>query len=230
MRNAIAGLTPAERRRVLEDWNDTARVIPQVTVPELFEAQVARTPDAPAVVFEGTAVSYAELNARANRLARYLVSQGAGPERLVAVAVPRSAGMIVAVLAVLKAGAAYVPVDPAYPPDRIAFMLADARPVAVLTTVAAGGDLPAGTPRVAVDDPAIVTAVSRLADDDPTGAERPALLGPSSPAYVIYTSAGRGPSSLRRSWAGCWDRRRSASTCRSSRSSRRWSRAGAWRS
>jgi amino acid adenylation domain-containing protein len=192
MRNAIAGLTPAERRRVLEDWNDTARVIPQVTVPELFEAQVARTPDAPAVVFEGTAVSYAELNARANRLARYLVSQGAGPERLVAVAVPRSAGMIVAVLAVLKAGAAYVPVDPAYPPDRIAFMLADARPVAVLTTVAAGGDLPAGTPRVAVDDPAIVTAVSRLADDDPTGAERPALLGPSSPAYVIYTSGSTG--------------------------------------
>src|SRR5580658_2798808 len=71
MRNAIAGLTPAERRRVLEDWNDTVRDIPGATVPELFEAQVARTPDAPAVIFEGTRVSYAELNRRANRLARH---------------------------------------------------------------------------------------------------------------------------------------------------------------
>jgi amino acid adenylation domain-containing protein len=187
-----AGLTPAERRRVLKDWNDTARVIPEVTLPELFEAQAARTPDVPAVVYGRAQVSYAELNARANRLARYLVSLGAGPERLVAVAMPRSPDMIVAVLAVLKAGGAYVPVDPAYPADRIAFMLADARAVAVLTTVLAGRDLPDGTPQVALDDPAIVSAVSRLADDDLAGAEGPAPLGPSSPAYVIYTSGSTG--------------------------------------
>jgi amino acid adenylation domain-containing protein len=192
MRNAITGLTPAERRRVLEDWNDTARVIPETTLPELFEAQVARTPDAPAVIFEGGWVSYAELNARANRLARYLVLLGAGPERLVAVAMPRSADIIVAVLAVLKSGGAYVPVDPAYPADRIAFMLADARPVAVLTTVAAGGDLPDGTPQVALDAPAVVTAISRLAGDDLAAAERVGQLGPSSPAYVIYTSGSTG--------------------------------------
>ena len=98
----VAGLTPAERRRVLEEWNDTARVVPEVTVPELFQAQAARTPDAPAVIFEGTRVSYADLNARANRLARYLVSLGAGPERFVIITIPRSADMIVAVLAVLK--------------------------------------------------------------------------------------------------------------------------------
>ena len=188
----VAGLTPAERRRVLEDWNDTARVIPEVTLPELFEAQAARTPGAAAVICGDVRLSYAELDARANRLARYLVTLGAGPERLVAVAMPRSAGMVVAVLAVLKSGAAYVPVDPAYPADRIAFMLADARPVAVLTTVAAGGDLPDGTPQVPVDDPAIVTAVSRLAGDDLAGGERPAGLGPCSPAYVIYTSGSTG--------------------------------------
>ena len=188
----VAGLTPAERRRVLEDWNDTARVIPEVTLPELFEAQVARTPGAPAVVYGRAQVSYAELNQRANRLARHLIALGAGPERLVTIAMPRSPDMIVAVLAVLKAGAAYVPVDPAYPADRIAFMLADARPVAVLTTVLTGRDLPGGTPQVALDDPAIVTAVSRLADDDLAGAERAAALGPSSPAYVIYTSGSTG--------------------------------------
>ncbi|HLK73644.1 MAG TPA: amino acid adenylation domain-containing protein, partial [Streptosporangiaceae bacterium] len=187
-----AGLTPAERRRVLEDWNDTARVIPGVTLPELFEAQAARTPDLPAVIFEGAPVSYGELNARANRLARYLVSLGAGPERLVAVAVPRSAEMIVAVLAVLKAGAAYVPVDLAYPADRIAFMLADACPVAVLTTMAAGHDLPDGTIHVALDDPAVVAAVSRLAGGDLAGGERLATLRPRSPAYVIYTSGSTG--------------------------------------
>ena len=185
MRNAIAGLTPAERRRVLEDWNDTARVIPQVTLPELFEAQVARTPDVPAVIFEGTQVSYAELNARASGLARYLVSLGAGPERLVAVAVPRSAEMIVAVLAVLKAGGAYVPVDPAYPADRIAYVLADARPVAVLTTVLAGRDLPGGTLQVALDDPAIVTAVSCLAGDDLAAAEDNGRVGHGCPGLTL---------------------------------------------
>ncbi|HJZ26802.1 MAG TPA: condensation domain-containing protein, partial [Streptosporangiaceae bacterium] len=185
-------LTPAERRTLLHDWNDTARDIPAATVPELFQAQAARTPHAPAVIFEDTQVSYAELNTRANRLARLLIDRGAGPERLVAVAMPRSADMIVAVLAVLKAGAAYVPVDPAYPADRIGFLLADTCPVAVLTTVLAGQGLPGGTPRVALDDPAIVTAVSRLADDDLADAERPAALGPSSPAYVIYTSGSTG--------------------------------------
>jgi amino acid adenylation domain-containing protein len=184
-------LTPAERRG-LAHWNDTARDIPGATVLELFEAQVARAPDAPAVVQVGVTISYAELNARANRLARYLVSLGAGPERLVAVAMPRSPDMIVAVLAVLKAGAAYVPVDPAYPPGRIAYMLADAGPVAVLTTALAGQDLPDGTPQVALDDPATITAVSRLAEGNLAAAERPGQLRPSSPAYVIYTSGSTG--------------------------------------
>jgi non-ribosomal peptide synthetase component F len=167
-------------------------VIPEVTLPELLEAQAARTPEALAVTFAGTQVSYAGLNARANRLARHLVSLGAGPERLVAVAMPRSPEMIVAVLAVLKAGAAYVPLDPAYPADRIAFMLADACPVAVLTTVLAGRDLPGGTTKVALDDPATAAAVSDLADGDLADDERLAALMPAHPAYVIYTSGSTG--------------------------------------
>ena len=96
-------------------------------------------------------------------------------------------------LAVLKAGAAYVPVDPAYPADRIGFLLADTCPVAVLTTVLAGQDLPGGTPRVALDDPADHgSRLPRLADGDLAAAERPGQLGPSSPAYVIYTSGSTG--------------------------------------
>ncbi|MDQ2815840.1 MAG: amino acid adenylation domain-containing protein, partial [Actinomycetota bacterium] len=188
-------LTTAERQE-LAHWDDTARDTsaagPEATLPGLLQAQAARTPDAPAVIYGPTQVSYAELNARANRLARYLVTLGAGPERLVAIAVPRSPDMIVAVLAVLKAGAAYLPVDPAYPPGRIAYMLADACPVAVLTTVLAGQGLPDGTPQVALDDPATSAAISRLAGTDLAGAERPAGLRPSSPAYVIYTSGSTG--------------------------------------
>ena len=99
---------------------------------------------------------------------------------------------MVAVLAVLKAGAAYVPVDPAYPADRIAYMLGDARPVAVLTTVAAGRDLPGGVSQVAVDDPVTAASVSRLADGDLAAGERGGELSPSSPAYVIYTSGSTG--------------------------------------
>src|ERR1700685_3312478 len=91
--SAAQALTPAELGWLLAGWNDTALDVPQVTLPELFEAQVARTPDAVAVVCAGSALSYAEVNERANRLARHLVSMGAGPERLVAIAMARSAGM-----------------------------------------------------------------------------------------------------------------------------------------
>src|SRR5215831_12153576 len=107
------------------EWNDTARDVPQATLPKMFEAQATRTPDAPAVVFRDVTLSYAELNQRADRLAGYLTSLGAGPERLVAVAMEKSADVFVAWLAVAKSGAAFLPVDPAYPAERIAFMLGD---------------------------------------------------------------------------------------------------------
>jgi amino acid adenylation domain-containing protein len=182
----------ADERRELAEWNDTARGIPAATVTGLFQEQVTRTPDATAVIYGGTHVSYADLNARANRLARHLKTLGAGPERLVAIAMPRSADMIVAVLGVLKTGAAYVPVDPAYPADRIAYMLADARPVAVLTTALTGRDLPDRTPQVILDDPATIAAVARLGDADPGDVDRTAPLLPTHPAYVIYTSGSTG--------------------------------------
>jgi nonribosomal peptide synthetase DhbF len=179
-------------RPVPDAWCGSTRSVPSATLPQLFQEQVRRTPDATAVVRGLQAMSYTEFNARANRLARFLVSLGAGPERLVAVAVPRSVDMLVAVFAVLKSGAAYLPVDPGYPAERVGFMLADAGPVAVLTTAGAGQGLPTGTPQVALDDPAVMSAVSGLGDGDLDDGERLASLRPGCPAYVIYTSGSTG--------------------------------------
>jgi amino acid adenylation domain-containing protein len=185
-------LTAVERRRLLLDWNDTARDIPGVTVPELFEQQVARTPGAPAVLSAVAELTYGELNARANRLARYLITLGAGPERLVAIAIPRSPEMIVALLAVLKSGAAYVPVDPGYPPGRQAFMLTDARAAITVTTSGVAGSLPAAAAPVILDDPAVAEVISRYPAGDVGDAERRGLLHAAHPAYVIYTSGSAG--------------------------------------
>src|SRR5438552_1573893 len=107
-----------------------------------FEAQVEKSPDAVAVVYEDQQLTYAELNERANRLAHYLLARGVGPEDIVAIAMPRSLEMVVAVLAVLKAGAAYLPLDTHYPVDRLRFILADAKPACVLAIRALGGTLP----------------------------------------------------------------------------------------
>ncbi|MET0135442.1 MAG: amino acid adenylation domain-containing protein, partial [Kibdelosporangium sp.] len=125
-------LSATEYRKVVSDWNNTAHEIDLSTLSGLFEAQVARTPDATAVVFEGFSLSYADLNARANRFARFLVSRGVGAESVVAVLLPRSVELVVALYAVHKAGAAYLPVDADYPVERVEFMLADARPAYVI--------------------------------------------------------------------------------------------------
>ncbi|MGD0065236.1 MAG: amino acid adenylation domain-containing protein, partial [Streptosporangiaceae bacterium] len=188
---AARALTPAELDRLAE-WNDTAREVPELTLPELFQQQVARTPDAVAVVCGEVSLSYAELNQRANRLARYLVVLGASPERFVTIAMPRIPDMITAVLAVLKTGAAYVPVDPGYPPGRIAYMLTDTSPVTVLTTQAAGQNLPGTAARLILDDPATAAGLAALDGTDLTADDgvMPPLL--SHPAYVIYTSGSTG--------------------------------------
>ncbi len=132
---AVDMLIPGERELTLKNGTGPVRRGPARTLAELFEDQAARTPDADAIQYHGHSLSYATLNARANELARRLIRHGAGPERLVAVALPRSADLVIAVLAVTKAGAAYLPIDVRYPAERIDLMLRGADlPVVVATT------------------------------------------------------------------------------------------------
>ncbi|MFD7667825.1 amino acid adenylation domain-containing protein [Streptomyces sp. NPDC059788] len=185
-------LPAAERRRVTTGWNDTARTVPATTLPALFQEQAHRTPTATALVCGATTLSYARLNARANRLAHALIARGAGPETFVALALPRTAEHLAGLLAVLKTGAAYVPVDPELPAERIRFLLADTRPVCVVTTAAAAGRLPDTAATLCLDDPAAVRELDLRPDTDPTDADRLAPLAPRHPAYVSYTSGSTG--------------------------------------
>nr|WP_239149042.1 non-ribosomal peptide synthase/polyketide synthase [Streptomyces sp. SID12501] len=179
-----------ERHRVLREWNDTDHDIPPRTWPEMFADQVRQRPDDIALVFEDTSLTYAELDDRAGRLAAVLIARGAGPERVVALAVPRSAELIVAEVAVLKSGAAYLPVDTDYPADRISYMLADAGPVCLVTTAEVAADLPAndGVTVVVLDSPDVIR---ELTERQPAGAD-PSALTISNAAYVIYTSGSTG--------------------------------------
>jgi amino acid adenylation domain-containing protein/non-ribosomal peptide synthase protein (TIGR01720 family) len=177
-------LTEAERRQILAI--PPAPRPPARTLPELFEARAARAPGAVAVVCGPDRLSYAELDAASEELARLLVARGSGPERTVALLLDRSVAMVVAVLAVVKAGAAYLPVDPGYPAARREYMLADTRPVCVVTTAALAGGLPADPPPVILDDPA---TVAELASAGTSPVRQPS---PGHPAYVIYTSGSTG--------------------------------------
>ncbi|WP_405783769.1 amino acid adenylation domain-containing protein [Streptomyces sp. NBC_00859] len=182
-------LLPAERE-ALQDWNTTAAPQPAGTLPELFAAQARRTPHTPALDSGDAHLTYSELDLRSNQLAHHLLALGIGAEDFVALYLPRSADMVVALLAVLKAGAAYIPVDPAYPASRIAYMLADARPRLTLTTQSAASSLPdTGVPAVVLDGPGALSALSAEPDTMPDAAA--AILG-SSPALVIYTSGSTG--------------------------------------
>ncbi|WP_254897273.1 non-ribosomal peptide synthetase [Amycolatopsis sp. Hca4] len=167
-------LTAGEERRLRTEWNDTALDVPAATVTELFESQAQRSPDETALVAGEVTLSFAELNALANRLARHLVTLGAGPERVVALALPRTAEAIIAFLAVLKAGAVYLPIDPALPADRKELLLRDS-----------GAELVLGPADIAAADPDHSAA-------DLTDADRIAPLRPDNTAYVIYTSGSTG--------------------------------------
>ncbi|MGP3976398.1 amino acid adenylation domain-containing protein [Streptomyces sp. 8N114] len=187
-------LEAADKQWLLTEWSSTEEAAPERVLPELFEEQVRRSPNAVAVACGGEEMSYAELNERANRLARSLLRRGAGPESLVAVAMERSVDLVMAVLGALKAGAGYVPVDPAYPVERVALMLEDAAPVVLLTDSASTARLPdgAGMPVLAVDDPAAAGEIASMDGADVTDAERGTPLSARHPAYVIYTSGSTG--------------------------------------
>ncbi|MFJ9940165.1 non-ribosomal peptide synthetase [Streptomyces erythrochromogenes] len=175
-------------RTALAGWHDTARPgAADVLVPDAFAAQVAATPDDTALVFGPTRLTYAELDARANRLAHGLAAAGAGPEDVVALALPRSAESLVAVLAVLKAGAAFLPLDADHPRERIAHMLADARPAAVLTNAA--WPLPEALEGLA--DATVLDTGEQERAQRPAGAPPVRVTG-SHAAYVIYTSGSTG--------------------------------------
>jgi amino acid adenylation domain-containing protein len=158
----------------------------------LFEAQVERSPEAIALVFEDRELTYAELNSQANRLAHLLIGRGIGPENLVALALPRSAEMIIALLGVLKAGAAYLPLDADYPAERLAYMLRDAQPPCVLTTARIAERLPEGGVQLVLDHPTTAGALAQSPETNPSDAERTGPLSPHNPAYVIYTSGSTG--------------------------------------
>ncbi|MFF4011887.1 amino acid adenylation domain-containing protein, partial [Streptomyces sp. NPDC001717] len=184
-------LIEGERSRALVTWNDTARDVPAQTLPELFEARVARDPNAVAVVGDDTTLTYAELETRANRVAHALIGRGVGPEDLVGVLMDRSADLVAVLLGVLKSGAAYVPIDPGYPAERVAFMLADTSPALVVCTRRTAAAA-AGFPHLLLDDPSTVAAIAAAPETPPTDADRVVLLRPTHPAYVIYTSGSTG--------------------------------------
>ncbi|SDE69180.1 amino acid adenylation domain-containing protein, partial [Rhodococcus tukisamuensis] len=166
----------------------TDRAVPEGTLVSMFEAQVAATPDAVALVFEGESLTYSEFDVRVNRLARHLISVGVGPESLVALAMRRSLEMMVGVYAVLKAGGAYVPVDPDQPADRVGHILDTAAAVCVLSTVRDGFE-GAGDSSVLLID---ALDLSGYADGPIADADRLGVLDSSNAAYVIFTSGSTG--------------------------------------
>ncbi len=180
-------LTPAEERQILHEWNHTDAPYPaDKCVHQLFEAQAERTPEAPAVIFREEQLTYRELNQRANRLAHFLRSQGVQPESLVAICVERSFEMVVAALGVLKAGGAYLPLDPSYPTGRLENMLSDSGARFLLTQAALEGALPAAGLQVTCLD----RDWEQISHESP--ANPPGLTGPQDLAYAIYTSGSTG--------------------------------------
>jgi amino acid adenylation domain-containing protein len=179
-------MSAAERELIVERWNDTAAPVPARTLPRLFAEHVARRPTAPAVISDAETLDYAELDQRAERLARRLIRAGVGPESIVAVAVERSIDLVVALLGVLKSGGAYLPIDLDSPAERIAFVLADARPACVVASSAGEQALPAlaGVPVLSVSRPPGADGSS-----DPLQTKE---IRPEHPAYVMYTSGSTG--------------------------------------
>ncbi len=190
---ALEVLSDRERAALAAAHGDTARDLPEQSLMDLFEQSARAWPHRTALVARDATLTFAELNARANRLARLLLARGVGPETPVAIALPRSSDWVVTLFAVLKAGGAYVPLDLEYPAGRLRVMLADAAPALTVTTTAARGHLPADSgPLLLLDDPAIRDELARMADTDPTDADRSRPLRGDHLAYTIFTSGSTG--------------------------------------
>ncbi|UZG58623.1 amino acid adenylation domain-containing protein [Rhodococcus opacus] len=178
-----------EKQLILEDWNHTDHATTTDTLVSMFGAQVARTPDAIAVIDGNRTLSYAEFDARVNRLARHLITQSVGPETIVALRMRRSIDFVVGVYATLTAGAAYLPIDPHHPAERTHFILAVAQPTCILTTTHDDqDDLPDPVPVLHLD----TIDLSRLSAMPVTDADRRAPLRPQNTAYVMFTSGSTG--------------------------------------
>ncbi len=187
-------LTPAEFHQLLREHNDTAGGAGADTLPALFEAQARRTPGAPAVLCDGQALTFGDLNARANRLAHFLRGLGVEPEVGIGLCAGRSLDLAIGLLGILKSGGAYVPLDPKYPRERLAFLLADAGVQVVLGTAHALAQMPVPADGIAIsldvsDGPNAVDAaeIASCPESDP-----PAAVDPANIAYVLYTSGSTG--------------------------------------
>lgn len=202
-------LTPIEWQHITKDWNGRTADYPlDLCVHELFEIQVEETPEAVAAIYDGTKLTYQALNQRANQLAHYLIKQGIGPESIVGICVNRSLDMIVSLLGVLKAGGAYLPLDPTYPAERIAYMIEDAQPEMILTQEAISGQLSAINNQQSTDNgqratgdhsqltinnqqliilPSDWSKITKEPTTNPITAVTPKHL-----AYIIYTSGSTG--------------------------------------
>ncbi|MDX7987526.1 amino acid adenylation domain-containing protein, partial [Xenorhabdus sp. 12] len=186
-------LSEAERQQLLVDFNATQMDFPQETlIHQLLESQAAKNPEATAVVVGNQTLTYGELNQRANRLAHYLIALGVRPDDRVAICVERSPEMVVGLLGILKAGGAYVPFDPAYPAERLAYMLEDSAPMALLTQATLANKLATSVPTIMLD---AQEQFSQAGFSQPDGLDcNPAVQGLTSHhlAYVIYTSGSTG--------------------------------------
>ena len=184
---AIPILDDEEQNRILHEWNRTAVLFPDDRCfHQLFEEQVARLPEAPAVVYEGLGLSYRELNERANQLGRYLQKLGVGPETIVGLCMDRSIEMVVGLLGIQKAGGAYVPLDPTYPVERLAYMVNDAQAPVLVTGEHLLDRLPTQGMRLVLLDRDWESIAREETSNVPSGA------GPENLAYVIYTSGSTG--------------------------------------
>ncbi len=192
---AIRIASDADRDVIAGATHGTAVDVVQRTVLDFFESQVRRTPDATALVASDSSATFNELDRRANRLARLLLAHGAGRGTAVAVALPRRSQFAISLAAVHKAGAVVMPIDPEYPPERVAHMLGDVAPRVVVTDVSVADrlpELPEGATLLVLDDPDVLTDVLGRSNAPVTDEERGGRVGAGDPAYVVYTSGSTG--------------------------------------